>query len=43
MFVVLEWCQGGSIYEYEKENSTVDCDLAIRILYDLMQGLRALH
>lgn len=43
MFVIMEWCPGGSLYDYEKYNSTIDCDLGIKILSQIAQGLSELH
>lgn len=43
LFVVLEWCSGGNLYDYEKSNSSIDCDLAVKILYELAIGLREIH
>lgn len=43
MYVVLEWCAGGNLYDYEKSNSTLDCDVAVKILLSLMTGLKELH
>lgn len=43
MYVVLEWCSGGNLYDYEKSNTTLDCDVAVKILLALMTGLKELH
>lgn len=40
MFVVLQWCLGGNLYDYEKSISSVDCDLAVKVLLELMKGLK---
>ena len=43
MFVVLEWCAGGNFYDYQKSISAVDCDLAVKVLLQLMNGIKELH
>lgn len=43
MYVILEWCKGGNLYDYEKSNNSLDCDLAVKILLQLVTGLRELH
>lgn len=43
MKVILQWCEGGSLYDYQKIQNTFDLNLASKIIGDIANGLSAIH
>lgn len=43
LFVVLEWCEGGSLLDYQKKETTFQYKTVLKIVRDVCAGLKAIH